>query len=305
MRASSSTTRMRSGRLLAGAFITGSQNCNSGILGGVSAEFAADRASNDPLLHNLPVPHRRGPVYKWCMKPHPLALAAWAVAAAAAQAQTPVATLAPPQNVVSISATATLEVPKDQLTLVFSTTREGLDAAVVQSQLRQALDTALTEARRAARPGQVEVQTGGFSVVPRWSPKGGTNGWTGTAELIVEGRDLAAVSQLAGRIQTMSVARTGYGLSREAREKLDADVTAQAIARFRTKAEQVAKAFGFGGWSLREVQVVGTDQVAPQPMMRVQATRAMAAGADESLPVEAGKTTVSASVSGTVQLSPR
>lgn len=244
-------------------------------------------------------------MYKAGMRPSPLAGMALALAGAIAQAQTHLATLSPPQNVIGISATATLEVPKDQLTVVFSTTREGPEAAAVQSQLRQALEAALAEARRAARPGALEVQTGGFSVVPRWSPKGGTNGWTGTVELIVEGRDMPAISQLVGRIQILSVARTGHGLSREAREKVDAEVTAQAIARFRVKAEQVAREFGFGGWSLREVQVTGTDQGAPPPTMRVQAMRASAAGADEALPVEAGKTTVSATVSGTVQLSPR
>ena len=48
-----------------------------------------------------------------------------------------------------------------------TTTREGQDAATVQSQLKQALDAALAEARKAARPGQVEVQTGNFSLYPR------------------------------------------------------------------------------------------------------------------------------------------
>jgi len=232
-----------------------------------------------------------------------LAAALLALAAGAACAQTPLLTTAPPANVVNLSASATVEVPKDQLTIVFSTTREGADAAVVQGQLKQALDAALAEARKAARPGQVDVQTGNFSLYPRYSPKGGTNGWTGMAELVVEGRDMPAISQLAGRISTLTIARTAFGLSREARERVEADVTAQAIARFKVKADQAAKQFGFGGWSLREAQVQGTDmplQVAP---MRAQAMRSVAG--DEALPVEAGKAAVTATVSGSVQLSPR
>lgn len=220
-----------------------------------------------------------------------------------AQAQVPVVSTVPPQNVVNLSASATVEVTKDQLSIVFSTTREGSDAAAVQSQLKQALDAALAEARKAARPGLVEVQTGNFSLYPRYAPKGGSNGWTGTAELIVEGKDMPALSQLAGRIQTLSVARTSFGLSREAREKVDADVTAQAIARFKLKADQVARQFGFGSWSLREVQVLGNDIAGSQPVFRAQAMRATSA--DESLPVEAGKASVSITVSGSVQLSPR
>ena len=57
-----------------------------------------------------------------------------------------------PQNVVSLSASGTVEVMQDLLVLTLSTTREGADAASVQAQLKTALDSALTEARRSAQP---------------------------------------------------------------------------------------------------------------------------------------------------------
>lgn len=219
-------------------------------------------------------------------------------------AQTPVVSTAAPQNVVGLSASATHEVTRDELSITFSTTREGSDATQVQAQLKQALDAALAEARKAARAGEVEVQTGNFALYPRWSPKGGSNGWTGHAELVVTGRDTAAVSQLAGRIGTLTVARTAFTLSRAARQAAEAEVTAQAIARFKERAEQAARQFGFGGWTLREVQVQGSDAMfAAPPVMRAQAARAP--GSEDALPVEAGKAQVTVTVSGTVQLSPR
>lgn len=215
---------------------------------------------------------------------------------AAASAQV----LPPPQNVVSLNATATVEVNKDWLTVVFSTTREGPDAAAVQSQLKQALDTALAEARKAAKPGQVEVQTGAFSLYPRYAPKGGISGWQGSTELVVQGRDTQTVSQLTARIQTLTIARVGFSLSREAREKVEADVAAEAIARFRARADTVSRQFGFAGYTVREVSV-STDAgaVQSQPMLRAQAMRV---GGDEALPVEAGKATVTATVNGSVQM---
>jgi len=222
---------------------------------------------------------------------------------AAAQGVTP-----PPVNVVSLSATATVELPRDWLTVVFSTTREAADAATVQLQLKQALDTALVEARKGARPGQLEVQTGAFSLYPRYAqPKPGSgggatiSGWQGSAELIVEGRDTQAIAQLTARITTLSIARVGFSLSREARERVEADVAALAIARFRARAEAVSKQIGMGGHVIREVSVSGNEpnQGQPQPLMRAQASRAMA---DESLPVEAGKSLVTATVSGSIQM---
>lgn len=213
--------------------------------------------------------------------------------------------LPPPQNVLTLSAQATIEVPQDLLMITLSVTREGSDAGAVQSQLRQVLDSALAEARKAARPNQVDVRTGQFSLSPRYAPKGGINGWQGTAELVLEGRDMPAISQLTGRIPAMTVARVGYGLSREAREKVEADVAAQAIQRFKARADEYSRQFGFAGYALREITVGQADAVPPpqQPMFRRAV--AQAAVADESLPVEAGKASVTVNVSGSIQMSPR
>ena len=207
----------------------------------------------------------------------------------------------PPQGVVSLSSSASLEVTKDLLSITFNTTRDGADAAGVQAQLKQALDAALAEAKKAARPGQVEVQTGNFTLSPRYTSKGLANGWQGSAELIVEGRDMQAIGQLSGRITTLTINRVGYGLSRELREKSEGEVAAQAIARYRAKAADYAKQFGYSGYTIREVNVASNEQPpGPRPVM-MQA-RAMAASADDALPVEPGKGTVTVNVNGTVQL---
>lgn len=208
---------------------------------------------------------------------------------------------APPQNVVSLAASASLEMTMDWLTVTLGTTRDGPEAAAVQAQVRQALDAALTEARKAARPGDLLVRTGGFALHPRYGAKAAITGWQGSAELVLEGRDTAAVAQLAGRLQTLSITRVQWSLSREAREKVEGDVTAQAIARFRSRADEVARHFGAGGWTVREVNVAdhGQPPVDPGPRLRMQA---MAAAPAEALPVEAGRTLVTVTVSGSVQL---
>jgi predicted secreted protein len=208
---------------------------------------------------------------------------------------------APVQGVVNLTSSASIEVVRDLLSVTFNTTREGSDAAVVQSQLKQALDAALTEARKAARPGQLDVQTGSFSLMPRYTGKGAISGWQGTAELIVEGRDLAAIGQLSGRIGTLTVSRTAYGISRELREKSEGEVTAQAIARYRAKAADCAKLFGYTGYAVREINVMTNEQGGSRPGPMLQA-RALSVGSEEALPVEAGKGVVTVTVNGTVQM---
>ncbi len=206
-----------------------------------------------------------------------------------------------PQGVVSLSSSASLEVVRDLLSITFNTSREGPDAAVVQSQLKQALDAALAEAKKVARPGQIEVQTGNFSLSPRYTSKGATNGWQGSAELIVEGRDMQGIGQLSGRITTLTINRVGHALSRELRERSEGEVAAQAITRYRAKAAEYARQFGYAGYTIREVNVSGNEQ---QPMPRVMAmsARGAAPASDEALPVEPGKGVVMVNVSGTVQM---
>jgi predicted secreted protein len=224
-----------------------------------------------------------------------LVLAAACLFGAAARAEQP-----PPSGVVNLASSASTEVTKDLMTLTLTTTRDGPDANSVQAALKQALDAALAEARRVAKPGQLEPHTGNFSLFPRYTNKGVPTGWQGTAELVVEGRDMAAIGQLVGRISTMTVGHVGYGLSRELRERSEGDLAAQAIARYRAKAADVAKQFGYSGYTIREVSVMaGEPPGGPVPMMRASA---MAAAQEQPLPIEAGKALVSVSVNGTVQL---
>jgi predicted secreted protein len=208
---------------------------------------------------------------------------------------------APPQGVLTLTASASVEVPRDVIGITFSASRDGADAAAVQTALKQALDAALAEARRSAKPGQVDVQAGNFSIHPRYNNKGAMAGWMGTAEMTVEGRDIGAIAQLAGRIPTMTIARLGYALSKQAREKVEAEVVAQAIARYRAKAEATSKEFGFTGYAIREVNVA-TDEPHPMPIAMMRRAATADAAAQEALPVEPGRGTVTATVSGSVQM---
>lgn len=208
------------------------------------------------------------------------------------------------QGVLLLNSSATVEVAQDWMTLVFSANREGVNASLVQAQLKEAADAALAQARRVARPGQIEVQTGNFSIRPRYSAKGELNGWQGTAELVVEGRDMAGMAALSGSVQTMSIARVGYSLARETQQKAAEEVTRQAIAKFRAQASDYARQFGFNDYTLLEVQVGAEDGNGPSPRMMAMAVAPRLKAMDEAapLPVEAGKSAVTATVSGSVQL---
>lgn len=214
-----------------------------------------------------------------------------------------VASIAPePANIVNISASGFLEVPQDWLTMSLNTTKEGADAAAVQTQLKTALDAALAQAKPAAQSQLMEVRTGQFSLYPRYGSNGKINGWQGTTELVIEGRDFARISTTAGKIQSLTLGRVGFSLSREAQQKLEADVQALAIERFKARANDVAKGFGFTSYTLRELSISSADLGGGQPYPRAMATQVKAAMADAPVAVEAGKSMVNVTVSGAIQL---
>ena len=209
-------------------------------------------------------------------------------------------TLPPPQNVLQLQANGTVEVQQDLLLMNLSTARDGTDPAQVQAQLKTALEAALAEARKTAQPGQMDVRTGNFSLYPRHGRDGRISGWTGSAELVLEGRDFPRITQAAGRIQTLTLGGIAFGLSREARAKVESDAQTIAIERFKAKAGELAKGFGFAGYTLREVSV-NANEPGFMPRPRALAMESKQAS-DSAVPVEPGKSTVVVTVSGSVQL---
>lgn len=207
---------------------------------------------------------------------------------------------APLQNVAQLSASAAVEVQQDLLSIAMTTTRDGSDAATVQNQLKLALESALAEARKTAQPGLMDVRTGNFSLYPRYGKDGKINGWQGSTEMVLEGRDFARITAAAGKVQTLSLGNVGFSLSREARARVEGDAQAQAIERFKAKAGEISRGFGFSSYTLREVAINANDQGPIRP--RMMAMEAKAAMSDSAIPVEAGKSTVLVNVSGSVQM---
>lgn len=228
--------------------------------------------------------------------------AAGMLLATAAQAQT--GAIYPgvvPSNVAQLSGEGSVDVQQDVLRITMSTTKQGADANTVQTQLKQALDAALLVAKPQAKAEAMDVQTGNFSMYPNRDRNGKITNWQGTADLVLSGKDLSRISAVAGKISTLTIADVGFDISKELRRKTEAEAQSLAIADFKSKADVIARNFGFSGYSLREVSVNadstygGTQRWAP-----MKASRA----ADEGAPlsVEPGKTTVRVTVNGSVQM---
>lgn len=206
-------------------------------------------------------------------------------------------------NVAQLSVTGSSEAPQDVLMIVLSTTREGASAAQVQTQLSQAVEAALALSRPASQsgqPGQLEARTGSFNLQPRYNRDSQLTGWQGSAQVVLEGRDFVRITALAGRVSSLSATQVSFGLSPELQARLQMEAQSKAIAKFKQNAEQITRAFGLSSYTVREVSVNQQD-ADPWPVSRNMSAGRMAA-AEASLPVEAGKGSISVTVSGSVQM---
>jgi len=205
-------------------------------------------------------------------------------------------------QVVHLNASAVREVPQDWLTMQLAVTREGRTRAGAGPD-PFGPGCLAGGARAKAKPQSMEVRTGQFALHPRYGNNGRITGWQGQAELVLEGRDFGLISRTAASLAPLVVSGSSFSLSRQARQQLESDVQREAITQFRGKADEIAKAFGFAGYSLRQVSVSSVDGGHGQPrpvMMMARAEKAMEA--DAAVPVEAGKATVQVTVSGSINL---
>lgn len=204
-----------------------------------------------------------------------------------------------PARRVSFSAQAQVQVVPDLLTFSLTTVREDSAAQVVQSELKTALDAALSSVKADAVPGLLDVRTGRFAISPRYARDGKITGWHGSAELVLQGSDFVRIASAAGKVQTLSVGQVSFGLSQALHERAQAQAQTQAIALFRQRATDMATAFDAKGYVVDDVNVQ-FENASVQPRREMMAVRAMADTAP--VPIEAGLTAVHVSVSGSVRL---
>ena len=221
-----------------------------------------------------------------------------ALAARPSSADT-VVTQQPPSGVLSLSAQASREVAQDTVEITLFYEQEAPDPSSLTSALNSHAETALAQAKGVS---EVQARTGTFSIYPMTDRDGRISAWRGRTEIVLKSHDFGAASKLAGKLASvMQVGNVTFSLSPEAQRTVAQGLAGQAIQNFREQAQTAAKAFGYGGFTIREVDVNSNSGSQPRPMF---AMRAMAAEAKAAapVPVEGGTSTVTVNVSGSVQM---
>ncbi|MBU9605787.1 SIMPL domain-containing protein [Burkholderia multivorans] len=206
-----------------------------------------------------------------------------------------------PAGVLSLSSQASADVPQDIIHITLFYEQQAKDPASLTSALNQRADAALAQAKGVSG---VSAHTGAFSVYPSTDRDGKISAWRGRTEVVLESRDFAAASKLAGQLSNlMQVANVEFSLSPEAQRAAEQKLTTEAIKSFRARADEAAKAFGYSSYTIRDVNVGSGRNVQPYPRMMAMAAAPMdSAKMSAPIAVEGGKATVSVTVNGSVQM---
>ncbi|MCO8591301.1 SIMPL domain-containing protein [Burkholderia multivorans] len=206
-----------------------------------------------------------------------------------------------PAGVLSLSSQASADVPQDIIHITLFYEQQAKDPGSLTSALNQRADAALAQAKGVSG---VSAHTGAFSVSPSTDRDGKISAWRGRTEVVLESRDFAAASKLAGQLSNlMQVANVEFSLSPEAQRAAEQKLTTEAIKSFRARADEAAKAFGYSSYTIRDVNVGSGRNVQPYPRMMAMAAAPMdSAKMSAPIAVEGGKATVSVTVNGSVQM---
>ena len=144
----------------------------------------------------------------------------------------------------------------------------------------------------------VRTQSGGTTTYPAYAKGGKIESWRMRSELSLESGDAASVSELLGKLQaSLGVSNLQLQPSSETRKKVESEAMIDAIAAFKGRAKVIADALGMS-YRIKQLSVSTSGRIV-QPMFRAAKTMAMEAA---PMPVEAGESQVSASVSGQIEV---
>ncbi len=205
-------------------------------------------------------------------------------------------------DVLNVDATVTSEVAPDLAVVTLAVVREGPDVAPLTKEVNETLAKSFAEAKSVSG---VIASNGGYSTFPRYDSRGGQNtrtGWQVRAEMIIKSKDFNALGNLVGKLsQAMQIAGSSFEISPELRSQENAALIERAARAFQDRAAAATKAFGYTGYSIRQVTLGNAGQSGSPRTMFADNTLGRQASAPP-LPIESGRVTLSLTVSGSVQM---
>ena len=215
-------------------------------------------------------------------------------------------------NMIEFAESANLEITRDTMTAYFSIASEGKDRATVN----KAFQKKFNDFNKAVQNNKLQTEILNRSASPRYeynnNGKRIQTGWEEEAVFKVENKDFDAINRLIDEtLQTATLNRIGFSISKEKREAAVDQVSKAAILRFKDRAQDLAKTLGFSNYKIVKLNLghIGNRSIdngfARAKMMSAEAAMFKRSASDENNAIQApspGSEEISITVNGLVQM---
>jgi len=198
---------------------------------------------------------------------------------------------------INFQVSAAEEVANDTLVAVMYSERSGQKPSTIADEVNRNISWALDLAKQS---DSVKVQTLHYRQDPLYTNQG-ISGWRVRQSIRLESTEAESLSALIGELQgRLSVASLTYTVSPTQRDNVERRLIAEALKRFKSRAQQITTELG-----RTDYRIVNMDVVTPGeslPPMQMRAAVMMESEAVAAPSIEAGAQTLSVQVSGTIEL---
>ena len=188
-------------------------------------------------------------------------------------------------------------VSNDTMHVILGTSGEDKDAARLARRINEDMEWALATAREF---DSLKASTGSYRTWPVHH-KTEFQGWRAEQTLMLEGTDMAVLSQLTGRLQErLQVQSMNFTVSDARRTAVENRLISAALEAFKERARIVGDNLQATGFRVVELNVNTGGQ--PPPVIYRARMAATAMESDAAVAVAGGETDIVVTVNGTIEL---
>lgn len=196
---------------------------------------------------------------------------------------------------VHFSITEYIEVENDLLVVQFIAQHQADTSKEVTNEINRIMKNALNRLNPQDRQ---YLQTGQFSLHPKYNKDGQITHWQGQQQLNLKLPETADTEAILSRLQDDLIYQSMRAeVSLKQRKLVEKQLLENAIVQYKAQAKTIAKAMGAKRSKLVETTIAGQNSPSPyRPQMRMMAT------ADSAPTIEMGQQVLSLQINGTLEL---
>lgn len=200
----------------------------------------------------------------------------------------------------SFSTKVTRNVKQDLMQATVYSQKSGKSLPELKKSVSQNLNQVLETAKKHSA---IEVQAEGISNNVNYNNKGNIEGWQAYGSVSLKSKDFDAMAEVLENLgKDVAIKSIYFSVSPEKVASLEEEMLLEVVKKFQAKAETIQKALGAKQYRLSMVnlQTPSDDGYDFGSRVYAAASEMSFSKSSEEIPLEAGKTTISISASGSV-----